>query len=428
MSIRFGTDGIRGRVGESPITGEVAAAVGAAAVGLARRYGGSRVLICRDTRPSGAGLASAIASGVAEVGGVALDAEVLATPGAAYALEAGLADVAVVVTASHNVASDNGFKVLSHGGHKLQDDETLLMESFLASPPDRRGQGQQWSIAGEARRAYDDALELAIGTVGERLAGRRIVVDLAHGAAVKSIEFLKTLPVDWVFVGAGEGVINQGCGSEHLEHLSAAVTGAGAFAGLAVDGDGDRCRLVDHHGRVVAGDAVTWLLTRGARATGLAVTVMSNGALEACLPGVRVVRTPVGDRHLRAAMDTHGLSLGAEESGHILFADQVAGDGLVAGLRTLALAGGDLAAAVEGYRPLPRGLTKVRVSRRPALDQVPQIQEVIRARTAELGPGGRVFCRYSGTEPVLRILVEGQDPETTQRVLDEVTAAAEVLA
>jgi phosphoglucosamine mutase len=252
-----------------------------------------------------------------------------------------------------------------------------------------------------------------------------VAIDLAHGAAAPCTRWLaEHTDVDWVILGEGTGVVNDGVGSENLAHLGRVVVEQGCVAGFAVDGDADRCRLVDEHGRPVPGDAVTWLLARHVKATHIAVTVMSNGALEISLPDTRVVRTPVGDRFLREAMDREPLQLGAEESGHVLFDDYPSGDGLVTGLRALSalLATGEPASEVlSGFTPLPRRLTKVPVSARPPLDEVDAIVAA-RARGLEaLGPGGRVFLRYSGTEAYMRVLVEGREASAVAHVSDEMT-------
>jgi phosphoglucosamine mutase len=272
-----------------------------------------------------------------------------------------------------------------------------------------------------ALAAWDDA----VAELDLQLPSRRLVVDLAHGAATRMGARLEALwPGPLHVVGDGSGIVNDGVGSEHLDHLGAAVVRHGAWAGLAVDGDGDRCRLVDETGRAVPGDAVTWLLARALQVEGLAVTVMSTTALEAQLPGVRVVRTPVGDKHLMAAMAEHGLPLGAEESGHVLFGDYPAGDGLVAGLRALAAVGErPMSEALAPFTPFPRRLGKVRVASRPALETVGPVQQSVEAAEGRLGHHGRVFLRYSGTEPVLRILVEGTEAAAVSAAYDEVHAA-----
>jgi len=424
--VAFGTDGIRGPAGTRPIDADVARAVGTAALHLARVTGGSRVVIGRDPRPSGPALAASVAGGVSA--GVALDAGVVPTAAVGIAVAEGLADVGVMVTASHNPAADNGFKVLGPGGRKLQDTEVeaveAAIEAALRAPE---------SASSPARRAPEVGC-LWWERVSQRvdpapLRGRKIAIDFANGAAIVAIPWLiEWLDAEIVVVGAGDGAVNDGCGSEHLQALAAQVRAHGCDGGLAVDGDADRCRLVDERGQVVPGDAVTMRLAVDLGVDAVVVTVMSNGALEGAMPGVAVIRTPVGDRHIAAQMHARGLPLGAEESGHVLFADHPAGDGLLAGLRAMGAAWRShrtLSEAFARFAPLPRRTGRVVVSERPLLGEVAPLQQAAaRARTT-LGDGGRVMLRYSGTEPVLRILVEGVSDAAVDAALDAVAEAAE---
>jgi phosphoglucosamine mutase len=426
--IRFGTDGVRGTAGEHPIDGAGAVAVGAAAARWARELGRGRVLVGRDTRPSGASLAASVTEGVVNAGGVALDARVVPTPALQAALAAGVGEVGVVVTASHNPADDNGFKVLGPGGHKPDDDEVQRLERWMAegcrAPGGAVGDGEA-----AVRAAYLDAVSAALreGGVPEGLRGRRIAVDLAAGAATATFTQLVTLlpEVDWVVRGQ-DGRINDGCGSEHPGALSALMRGGGCAAGIAVDGDADRCVLVDERGEVVAGDALLGLLTRSFGVDELITTVMSSTALEARLTGVRVVRTAVGDRHVAAAMRARGARLGGEESGHVLLHPRIpGGDGLVVGLTALAAAwraAPTISEAMAPFAPFPRRLTKVQARQRVAVDAIPGVAAVVAAHADPLGPG-RVFIRWSGTEPVLRVLVEGPSAAAVQAASAEVTAA-----
>lgn len=426
--VAFGTDGIRGRAGQWPCTPEVGLRVGRAAARLAQELGQGSVLVGRDTRRSGPVFEAAVAAGIAAQGGECRLAGVLPTSGVAVALHEGLADVGVVLTASHNPACDNGFKVLGHRGAKLSDREQERIEAWIAEEPQDAPQlGSITDLHEPAREAWRRVVRAALPDP-EIFRGRRLALDLAHGALSAQADWLReTFPADWVLVGTGEGAINDGVGSEHLGALQRAVREHGCEGGLAFDGDADRCRVVDERGTIVSGDAVAWFLARSRGVRTLAVTVMSTGALEASLEGVRVLRTPVGDRHLREAIDTQGAELGSEESGHVLFSDFPAGDGLVTGMRLLgaALPSGSLTAAFEGFRPLPRRLDKVRVARRPPLASVPELEEARARGEAALGAHGRVFLRYSGTEDVLRILVEGTHAETVEQVADEVRAIAE---
>lgn len=430
----FGTDGIRGEAGAWPLVLPVAFAIGRA---LAAREGGvgARVLVVRDTRPSGAGLVSALLAGVASAGATALDGGVAPTAALAAALGAGVAEAGVMVTASHNPAGDNGFKVFGSGGRKLAADAQRRFEAeldaVLSDPLGASGPvGAVRSAAEPTREAWLGGLRRAFGDLGP-LEGRHLVLDLAHGAASPLAEALAaTLPCRVSVVGGGDGPINDRVGSQHPERLGAVVRELGADAGLAVDGDADRCVLVDASGAALPGDTLAWLLARRGPISGLAVTVMSSTALEASLPGVRVVRTPVGDQHLAAAMLAEGLALGVEESGHALFDDALpAGDGFVTGIRALCAAfaqGPSLAAVCAGFTPFPRAQSKVRVgARRPAVEDLAGVQAVVAGLPATLGPHGRALVRYSGTEPYLRLLVEGPDAAAVREVGEALRVAAE---
>jgi phosphoglucosamine mutase len=426
--IRFGTDGVRGEAGRPPMTAEVAVRVGRAAVKLARLSGGDRVLIARDTRPSGPMLTAGVASGVAAQGGEAVLADVLPTSGVMANLAAGTADVGVMVTASHNPAPDNGFKVIGVGGHKLSDEQSARFEAWLAEEPEPCVPGLFRPDGLGARQVYHRALADA-APAGSALDGLRIAVDLAHGAAIGAARWLRERypGVDWRFTGTGDGVVNSGVGSEHPAHLAALVRDEGCDAGIAVDGDADRCVLIDDRGEVVCGDALIWWLARGAGVRSLAVSVMSTTALEAALPDVRIERTPVGDRHLMHAMRQHGIPLGGEESGHVIFADGLpGGDGVLTGLRALALVGRGrpLSAQLAPFRPHPRRTARVPAARKPPIGELPALQAAIAAAETDLGASGRVLVRYSGTEPALRVLVEGVDAAAVARAVDAIVAAA----
>ncbi|MEZ4241682.1 MAG: hypothetical protein R3F59_37155 [Myxococcota bacterium] len=425
--IAFGTDGIRGEAGSFPIVPEVAHRVGRAAVKLARRGGGEQVVIGRDPRPSGVSLARAVAAGVIDGGGVPRDAGVVPTAAVQLAVHAGLGQAGVMITASHNPEADNGFKLLGAGGRKLDDAACAEVELWLGDPAPPERTGRIDDVGAEVVAGWLAALQESVVDVSP-IEHRHIVVDLANGALApfrEAIgEMLGLTQITWMGTG---GPVNAGCGSEHLDALAARVQQLGCDGGFAVDGDADRCRIVDQRGREVPGDAVAWRLARDARARGIAVTVMSNGALERELPGVRIVRTPVGDRFLRQAMDEHQLTLGAEESGHVLFASFPGGDGLLTALRTLSAAWRvepRLSDAFAGFVPLPRKLTRVAVRERPPLDEVRAVQRARTVGLERLGANGRVFLRYSGTEPVLRILVEGEPANVVDAVSAAVTSAA----
>ncbi|TVQ89957.1 MAG: phosphoglucosamine mutase [Deltaproteobacteria bacterium] len=426
--IQFGTDGIRGEAGRPPLTAEVALQIGRAAVKLAREGGGERVMIARDTRPSGLMLAYGVAAGVAAEGGEAVLIDVLPTSALMANLAAGAAEVGVMVTASHNPAPDNGFKLMYRGGRKLSEGAAERFERWLTESPGPSVPGQIRSDALGARQAYQRALD-EVAPPSATLQGVRIGVDLSFGAAQGTARWLKERypGVEWVLRGRGEGVINEGVGSEHPAGLAEVVRAEGCDFGFAVDGDADRCVLIDDLGAVVPGDVLTWWLASRLQVRSLATTVMSTNALEAALTEVRIERTPVGDRHLMHAMRQQGIPLGCEESGHVIFLDGLpGGDGILTGLKALSLAEPDvpLSSQLRAFTPFPRKIGVVRTRVRPPLETLDALQRSIERAPRRLGPGGRVLVRYSGTEPVLRLLVEGPDASAVQQIFDELTEQA----
>lgn len=426
MHITFGTDGIRGTVGEWPIVPEVGQRVGRAAVKLARALGGSSVVIGRDPRPSGVPLARAVAAGVVDAGGLPRDGGIVPTPAVQLAVAQGTGTVGVMVTASHNPEQDNGFKIVGRGGRKLDDPTCRELEGWLGEEPPPERTGAIEDVAAEVRAGWRARVAALAGDLSA-LAGRRIVVDCANGAlAAVWDEVAALVPAEVVCTGMG-GEVNGQVGSEHLDHLRRTVREIGAAGGFAVDGDGDRCRIVDEHGAEVPGDTVLWRLAADQRLRTLVVTVMSNGALESHLPTARVLRAQVGDRYVRELMDREGALLGGEESGHVIFGDHPGGDGLLTGLRALAAAlraGPTLSAGFAGFEPLARRVTKVKVRERLPLDEVVALQRARAVGLERLGPAGRVYLRYSGTEPVLRVLVEGEPVTVVEAVSAAVTSAA----
>jgi phosphoglucosamine mutase len=424
VTIAFGTDGIRGPAGRFPIVPEVARAVGRAAVAEAAN---GVVLVGRDTRVSGEPLEQEVVAGIVAAGGTARRAGIVPTAALQVALAEGLGGAGVMVTASHNAGADNGFKVLLARGRKPDDRAAAAIAALLDAAPQEAGRSGTAEDAGDlVRSAWAASVRSAAGDLSA-LEGRQIAIDLANGAATAVRGLLAPwIPGDIRWIGTG-GEINDGCGTEHLGHLAAVVARLGLDGGFAVDGDADRCRIVDGSGQEVSGDAVGWRLAQHLGVSGIAVTVMSSGALEALLPGVEVVRTPVGDRHVRVAMDERGLALGAEESGHVLFADHAGGDGLLTGLKALAAAWSaapDLTRAFAGFVALPRAVRSVPVARRPPLASVARLHELEARAIDRLGAHGRTLLRYSGTEPVLRILVEGTSASATQALADELARAA----
>lgn len=435
MSIRFGTDGVRG-VANAQITAEVALAIGRA---TARVFDAPRVVIGRDTRRSGSMLAAATAAGVTSEGAHAVLAGVVPTPAVAV-LSARDGVPGVVISASHNPFGDNGLKVFAPGGAKLSDAEQAAVEAAIAevldgAPPQVGGAAVgQVLDAPDALEAYAESVTAVLE--GRDLAGLRVVVDCANGAnSVVAPQVLRSLGIDPVVLAAEpDGTnINDGCGSTHPGSLAEAVRREGADLGIAFDGDADRVLAVDHTGEVVDGDQIiamcaTDLADRGLLAQRtVVVTVMSNLGFHRAMhaAGIQVVQTAVGDRHVLEALAAGGYSLGGEQSGHIVFADHATtGDGLLAALVLLDVvrrSGRPLAElAAAAMTRLPQVLVNVAVST-PMPDVAERIADELAAAADELGEQGRVLVRPSGTEPVVRVMVEATDA-------DVATATAERLA
>lgn len=437
MSIRFGTDGVRG-VANAQITAEVALAIGRA---TARVFPSSHVVIGRDTRRSGEMLQAGVAAGVAAEGADAVLLGVVPTP--AVALVAAQDTVpGVVISASHNPFADNGLKVFAPGGHKLSDDQQVAVEAAIAEVLD----GAAPSVAGAGVggvRSVDDALArygAAVASVldGRDLAGLRLVVDCANGAnSTVAPQVLTDLGAQvTVLCAEPDGVnINDGCGSTHPELLAGAVVREGADLGIAFDGDADRLVAVDHRGRVVDGDQIIALFAtdlaareRLANRT-VVVTVMSNLGFHRAMrtAGIAVVQTPVGDRHVLEALAAGGYSLGGEQSGHIVLSDwSTTGDGLLAALSLVDLVrrhDRPLAElADESMTAVPQVLVNVRVEA-PMPDAAQRLAAPIAAASQRLGEDGRVLVRPSGTEPVVRVMVEATDPVEADAVAAELADA-----
>ncbi|MEI2698658.1 MAG: phosphoglucosamine mutase [Microthrixaceae bacterium] len=441
MTIRFGTDGVRGLV-NSQITAEVALAIGRA---TARVFAAERVLIGRDTRLSGTMLESAVAAGVTSEGVDAVLLGVVPTPAVAV-VSARDSVPGVVISASHNPFHDNGLKVFAPGGRKLSDDEQSAVEAAIAevvagAPPISGGKVGVVQGDPSGLDAYADAV---LDTLeGRDLSGLQVVLDCANGAnSVVAARVMRSLgaAVEVIFDRPDGSNINAGCGSTHPEALRQAVRDTGADIGLAFDGDADRLVAVDSAGEVVDGDHIIALCALDLAARGqlandtVVVTVMSNlGFMRAMrTAGIRVEQTAVGDRYVLEALAQGGHTLGGEQSGHIIFADRsTTGDGLLAGV-TLAdlvkrsgLPLSDLAA--DAMTRLPQVLLNVAVDS-PMPDVVDRIAAALAAAETELAEDGRILVRPSGTEPVVRVMVEATDPAVArgvaEQLADEVRAAA----
>jgi phosphoglucosamine mutase len=429
----FGTDGVRGRVGER-LTAELALALGrgTAAVVPAPAPG---VLIVRDTRESGPMLEAALAAGVAAAGGDALLGGVLPTPGAALLARRYGLDVAAVVSASHNPYADNGIKFFGPDGTKLPDAaERTIEEHVAAGAPAASAPGAVRELHG-AGGDYLRELESRFRDLD--LAGARILLDCANGATYRvAPEVFRRLGAEVTTVATepdGRN-INDGCGSTHVERLAERVAGETFDAAFAFDGDGDRALALDRRGDVVDGDELIALaalhLRRSGRLAGdgVAVTVMTNYGFHQAMDaaGIRVATTPVGDRAVLAELLSRGWTLGGEQSGHIIDTGFVpSGDGIAAALLTLeALDGGDLADR-HAMTKLPQRLVNVAVSDGSSLDAAETVWDAVDRENAALEGRGRVLVRPSGTEPVVRVMVEAPEAAECDAVAGRLAATVE---
>jgi phosphoglucosamine mutase len=442
VTLRFGTDGIRG-VANVDLTPELVTALGRAAT---RVLGRDRPFVVgRDTRRSGPMVEAALVAGLCAEGASVTTTGVLPTPGVAYLAQR--ADgPAAMISASHNPFSDNGVKLFARGGHKIPGQVEADMEAELrhiltggsagAAPP-----GDPVGTAATHPDALDDYVaHLARALEGRRLDRVPVVLDCGHGAAFEAAPralLAVGAPVETINAAPDGTNINDGCGSTEPAALQKAVLAAGAAAGLALDGDADRVIAVDERGSLVDGDQMLAILALDFRQRGLlrgdavAVTVMSNLGLRHALArhDIEVVETPVGDRNVLAAMEERGLSLGGEQSGHLICSDlATTGDGILTGLLVLDVVSrtskplSELAAVVQ---PLPQVLRNVRVTDREAVDRDVELASELRAVETALGTDGRVLIRPSGTEPVVRVMVEAPSADQAEAAVDRLSAAVE---
>jgi phosphoglucosamine mutase len=434
----FGTDGVRGPYGSATMNEDFAWRLGIAAALWLREKGaahGAPVLIGRDTRASGESLVQALGDGLAYGGCDPWSLGIVPTPAVSHAVRSQKAVLGAVVTASHNPGTDNGIKFFAATGIKLTDAEELRIEGLI---PERRLS----STGHQLKRAdgFADYLSMAAGILPPgALVGWTIVLDTAHGATVRSSgEVLGERGAELVRIGAEpNGLnINAGIGSEHPEEMCEVVKRAGARLGIAHDGDGDRCVLCDEQGVVLDGDEILTILALHALAQGrlakgiLVVTMQSNLGVEAAITaaGGRVVRTSVGDRYVIERMLAEGASLGGESSGHVICADvSPTGDGLVAALRVIEVmqtTGRPLSELRRGLAKYPQLTLALKVREKKPLENLSALPATIRALEAELGVRGRILVRYSGTEPKLRLLVEGPTDEIVRAGIERLQVAA----
>ncbi|CDO28035.1 phosphoglucosamine mutase [Mycolicibacterium porcinum] len=433
MGRLFGTDGVRG-VANRDLTAELAVALGSAA---ARRLGnsaghGRRVAVVgRDPRASGEMLEAAVIAGITSEGVDVLRVGVLPTPAVAYLTSAYDAHFGVMISASHNPMPDNGIKIFGPGGHKLDDTAEDRIEELVNGGPGLRPTGAGIGRVLDAEDALDRYLRHASKAVTTRLEGLTVVVDCAHGAASTAApRAYRAAGANVIAINAEpNGLnINDGCGSTHMEVLQAAVVEHGADLGLAHDGDADRCLAVDAAGRVIDGDAIMVVLALAMQEAGelasdtLVATVMSNLGLHLAMraAGIEVRTTGVGDRYVLEELRAGEFSLGGEQSGHIVLpAFGTTGDGIVTGLRLMsrmAHTRATLAALAEPMQTLPQVLINVHVDDKAAVAESASVQSAVAQAEAELGDTGRILLRPSGTEQVVRVMVEAADENTAQQL------------
>ncbi|WP_030413035.1 phosphoglucosamine mutase [Streptomyces sp. NRRL S-1448] len=439
MGRLFGTDGVRG-VANADLTAELALGLSVAAAHVLAEAGtfeGHRpvAVVGRDPRASGEFLEAAVVAGLASAGVDVLRVGVLPTPAVAYLTGSLGADLGVMLSASHNPMPDNGIKFFARGGHKLADElEDRIEETYRA-----HSSGEPWErpTGGGVGRVtvydegFDNYVAHLVGVLPNRLDGLKVVIDGAHGAAARvSPEAFARAGAEVVTLGTDpDGLnINDGCGSTHLAQLRAAVVEHGADLGVAHDGDADRCLAVDREGNEVDGDQILSVLALGMREAGtlrkntVVATVMSNLGFKLAMEreGIDLVQTAVGDRYVLEEMKAHGFALGGEQSGHVIVLDHATtGDGTLTGLMLAARVAatgrplGDLAGVMER---LPQVLVNVPDVDRSRVATSPELTQAVAEAERELGDTGRVLLRPSGTEPLVRVMVEAADEEQARAV------------
>ena len=436
----FGTDGIRGRVGDAPVTPDFMLKLGWATGKVFASEDGNRptVLIGKDTRVSGYMLESALQAGLVAAGANVKLLGPLPTPGIALLTRTQKADAGIVISASHNPYFDNGLKFFNGQGSKLSDELELQIEAMIDSPMETVDSEQ----LGKASRIVDAAgryVEYCKSTFPDELnlKGMKLVIDCAHGATYHiAPAVFEELGATTVVIGATpDGYnINDGVGSTEPAALRSKVLEESADIGIAFDGDGDRLQMINAKGELLTGDDILYVLAmhrlaNGDSDAGIVGTLMTNMGLELALEagGLRLARAKVGDRYVKELMVAEGWSLGGESSGHIICGDlSTTGDGVIAALQVLAAvraSGKSLEALASGFNPLPQVLVNVRITKGFDLTAHPAIAEACRRVESELEGRGRLLLRPSGTEPVIRVMVEGDDTVAIDALADEVANA-----
>jgi phosphoglucosamine mutase len=440
MGRLFGTDGIRG-LANGDLTPELAMAVAVASARVLSEVDRSHpplVVVGRDPRASGEMLEAAVVAGLASAGANVIRVDVLPTPGVAYLTAETRADFGVMLSASHNPMPDNGIKLFAAGGHKLPDELEARIESEIEAPtPWQRPTGERIGRVDDLVDGAEHYLKHLVNSTPHQLDGLKVVVDCANGAASQVVDAYRQAGAEVVVINAEpNGLnINDGCGSNHPDVVQAAVLEHGADLGLAHDGDADRCLAVDATGAVVDGDQIMGILALAMRDEGtltdrtLVATVMSNLGLRLAMQreGITLVETAVGDRYVLESLRANGFSLGGEQSGHIILpAYATTGDGVLTGLHLMARmasSGRSLADLAAVMVRLPQVLINVQVADKRIAGSAPGVLAAVASAEQELGMAGRVLLRPSGTEPLVRVMVEASTVDLAETLAHRIAAA-----
>lgn len=436
----FGTDGIRGVPGTPPLDDATLFATGqAVAHYLHREHPSPHAMIGMDTRESGEHIAQTLAAGLQSGGAKVSFAGILTTPGVAYLVRQNDYHVGVVISASHNPYHDNGVKLFSHEGMKFPDGEEEVIEADIVKHASSASPRAELPKLQAEEALHAEYLEFLRGRVepGAKFTGMKIVLDCANGAAYRlGPELFSSLGCEVAAIGVNPNGrnINDGCGSLHLEGLQKTVRTQGAAFGVAFDGDADRALFVASNGAVVNGDAVLLAAARHLKSQGklpgdrVVATTMSNLGLERALArgGMTLARANVGDRYVLEEMLNSGSKLGGEQSGHIIFLeDSPAGDGLLTAVKMASLVAveGSLETLVSGIKDFPQTIVNVKVRTKPPLEEIPEVARALAEAKSVLGENGRIVLRYSGTEPLARVMVEAEQDADVRRFSQAIAAA-----
>jgi phosphoglucosamine mutase len=441
----FGTDGIRGEAGQFPLDAPTVSAIGySLATHLSKTTGPPEIVIGRDTRESGVWLERALIDGATRAGGKCLSAGVITTPGVAFLTRKLDADAGVVISASHNPYQDNGIKIFAPSGQKMDDSVEQIIEAdiFAGVDPTHPSSDTKAPAPEQERQLQHEYLHFLSDQIGEGLDLRnlKIVIDCANGASsALGPELFKRLGANVVAINASPDGrnINLNCGSLHIDSLRERVVTENADLGAAFDGDADRSLFVDEKGNFVDGDATLWVLASYLQSHGrlnddtVVATVMSNIGLEIALraAGVKLVRTDVGDKYVLDELLRLKASLGGEQSGHIILPElSLAGDGMITALsliRALRDSEKSLGQMTAGFQRYPQILLNVRVREKRQFAELPSVQAMVREVEEELENKGRLLLRYSGTEPLARVMIEGEHQRQIEIYAQKIASAIE---